>query len=362
MAGPRRRADDPPGLGGDRMSRAPLLWCLVAAALFGASTPAAKTLLRGMGPLTLAGALYLGAAGFAALFARRGGSREVTGSRRNLKLLAGAVVFGGVLGPAAMLTGVSLAPAATSALWLNLETPATAMLGILFFREHLTRRGWVGVVLVTVASFLLAAPSQFALAPAAGFFLLACVCWGLDNNFTALIDGYTPAQSTFVKGLLAGSVNLIIAVFLGEPTPSASVFAAALLVGTLSYGASLVLYVASAQHMGATRSQLAFATAPFVGVALSWGVLREPLTSAQLGTGLLMAFGVWWGTTDTHRHKHRHEAMVHTHWHRHDDGHHEHHHARLPVGGWHVHEHEHVPVEHEHPHRSDLHHRHRHGT
>lgn len=342
------------------MSHAPLLWCLIAAALFGASTPAAKALLDGMGPLTLAGALYLGAAGFAAVFARRGGRQEVRASRRNLTLLLGAVVFGGVLGPVAMLTAMSLAPAATSALWLNLETPATALLGVLFFREHLTRRGWAGVGLVSLASFLLAAPDHFALAPAALYFGLACVCWGLDNNLTALIDGFTPAQSTFLKGLLAGVVNLALAQLVGEAMPRGVVFAASFLVGTLSYGASLVLYVASAQHLGATRSQLAFATAPYIGVVFSWGLLGEPITVVHIATGLLMAIGVVWGTTDVHHHRHRHEFMRHTHWHRHDDGHHNHTHERLPFGRWHAHEHEHEPLEHEHAHHTDLHHRHEH--
>lgn len=342
------------------MSRAPLLWCLVAAVLFGASTPAAKALLDGMGPLTLAGALYLGAAAFAALFARRGGTQDQRRSRRNLTLLLGAVVFGGVLGPTAMLTGVRWAPAASSALWLNLETPATALLGVLFFREHLTGRGWGGVLLVSLASVLLAAPQDFALAPAALFFTLACVCWGLDNNLTALIDGYTPAQSTFLKGLLAGAVNLALARLIGEEPPPGVLFAAAFLVGTLSYGASLVLYVAAAQHLGATRSQLAFATAPFVGVVLSWVLLGESITVVQVVAGLLMGLGIVWGTNDTHHHPHRHDYTRHTHWHRHDDGHHNHSHERLPFSGWHTHEHEHEPLEHEHAHRSDLHHRHEH--
>lgn len=342
------------------MNRAPLLWCLVAAVLFGASTPAAKALLDSMGPLTLAGALYLGAAAFSVLFARRGGTQHPQRSRRDLTLLLGAVVFGGVLGPTAMLTGVRWAPAATGALWLNLETPATAFLGVLFFREHLTRRGWAGVLLVSLASVLLAAPEHFTLAPAALFFLLACMCWGLDNNLTALIQCYTPAQSTFLKGLLAGTVNLLLATLVGEVLPSGVAFATAFLVGTLCYGASLILYVASAQHLGATRSQLVFASAPFAGVVLSWVFLREPITSAQLATGLLMGVGVLWGTNDTHRHTHRHEPTRHRHWHRHDDGHHNHSHERLPLMGWHEHEHEHEPLEHEHPHRSDLHHRHPH--
>ena len=343
------------------MSYVPLLWAILSALLFGASTPAAKVLLGEVGPVTLAGLLYIGAAAFSAAFARRGGSNAARGSFRNLALLGGAVLAGGVLGPVAMLYGVSRAPASTSALWLNLETPATALLGAAFFREHLSRRGWSAVALVSVGSVVLAAPAGFALAPAALLLLAACLCWGLDNNLTALIDGFTPAQSTFVKGLVAGLVNLTLGRVLGEPWPSLPVMAGAVVVGTLAYGASLVLYVGAAQHLGATRSQMAFATAPIFGVLLSWTALSEPVLATQLLAGCLMTIGVWLGAIDAHTHRHGHEKTRHTHWHRHDDGHHDHDHEHMPRLGWHVHEHEHAVFEHEHEHRSDLHHRHPHG-
>lgn len=341
-------------------SHAPLLGCLLAAALFGSSTPAAKVLLDGVGPVTLAGLFYLGAAAFASLFVRPRQVR-VPRSARNLGLLGGAVLAGGVVGPIAMLLGVKLAPAATSALWLNLETPATALLGLLLFREHLTPRGWAAVVVVTGASVLLAAPGGFALAPAALLFVLACAAWGLDNNLTALVDGFTPAESTFAKGLGAGLVNLGLAAGIGEAWPPAALVAGALAVGALAYGASLILYVGAAQHLGATRSQLVFATAPFFGVALAWTALGEPVATTQLAAACLMALGVVAGARDRHVHRHVHPAVRHIHWHRHDDGHHGHAHKRLPLLGWHAHEHEHEVVEHAHAHRSDLHHRHAHG-
>jgi drug/metabolite transporter (DMT)-like permease len=342
------------------MHQSPVVWCLLAAALFGESTPASKFLLGDIGPMTLAGLLYLGAGLFAIPFSRRGGSPQARRSHKNLLCLAGAVLAGGVAGPLLMLSGLSLSPAASASLWLNLETPATAVLSVMFFREHLDRRGWIAAIIVTVASVVLAAPQSFALAPAALLLLAGCTCWALDNNLTALIDGWTPAQSALLKGLVAGSINLMLAALVGEPFPPLAHALRTLGVGTLGYGASLVLYVAAAQHLGATRSQMAFATAPLFGVLLAWTLLAEAVLAIQVVCGAMMAFGVWLSVGDAHVHRHRHEAIAHTHWHRHDDGHHNHSHDGMPLFGWHIHEHTHEAMEHEHLHRPDLHHRHQH--
>jgi drug/metabolite transporter (DMT)-like permease len=340
---------------------APILWCLTAAALFGASTPAAKALLGDMGPLTLAGLLYLGAAAAALPFSFRGGSRQLAWRRSNVLMLLGAIVFGGAIGPALLMIGLTLAPAASVALWLNLETVATALLAWAFFREHLDRRTWLAVVLTVAAGVVLASPSGFSMAPAAGLVALACVCWGLDNNLTAVIDGFTPAQTTLAKGIFAGTTNLGLA-FLLEPVDlSVKAAASALSIGGLGYGLSIVLYIHGAQQLGATRSQILFSTAPFMGGVVAWTALGEPILAAQvIAIGVLVP-ALWLLLSARHEHSHAHDEQTHTHSHRHDDGHHHHSHAALPAATRHTHEHSHQPDVHAHPHVPDLHHRHEHS-
>jgi drug/metabolite transporter (DMT)-like permease len=338
----------------------PVLWCLAAALLFGASTPFSKALLEHMGPLALAGFLYLGAALGVAPFALTGGWSRKSIDRRNVKFLMGAVVLGGVLGPILLLYGLSLAPAASVALWLNLETPATVILAALFFRENMDRSAWLATALIFGASLLLASPSGFGSLLPALLLTSACICWGLDNNLTSLIDGFTPSQSTFVKGVCAGSVSLGLALVFEQVTPSGLAVLGALAVGALSYGASISLYISGAQHLGASRSQMIFATSSFWGVLLAWGLLGEALGWLVWCAGLLMVLALWLLHRERHGHFHRHEEQHHTHWHRHDDGHHNHVHKGLPAWAWHTHEHLHPSMEHEHPHRPDLHHRHDH--
>ncbi len=351
---------EPEGTIRHRREGGPILWCLLAAALFGASTPASKPLLDGLSPLLLSGILYLGAALAVAPWALRGLSGLRNVDRKNLSRLALAVIFGGVLGPVLLLTGLSLASAASVSLWLNLETVATAVLARVFFKEHLSRTTWAAVALVIAASILLSTGAPGG-GLAIGLVALACLAWGLDNNFTAVIDRFTPAQVTFAKGLIAGSANLVLGL-LFDPSPAVAwAFGAGLALGAFSYGASLLLYIAGAQHLGATRSQLIFSTAPAWGLVLAWLALGETIAPVHFVAGGLMGVAIWLWHRERHSHRHRHVPITHRHRHRHDDGHHEHDHATsVAPGGWHSHEHAHESTEHAHPHRPDLHHRHDH--
>jgi len=313
-----------------------------------------------VGPLTLAGLLYLGAAIATLPSAMRGGVAERRRDPANLRRLGGAILFGGILGPVALLVGLQTAPSASVSLWLNLETTATALLAWAFFRENMDARSWTANALVLVAGVLLAAPDGFSVAPSALLVLVACGCWGLDNNLTSVIDGYTPAQTTFAKGAVAGVVNLGLGLVLEAGLPGTWLLVGALVVGGLSYGASIVLYIAGAQQLGATRSQMIFATAPFAGMVLAWVALGEPVLWVQGLAAVIMASALALLLTTRHTHVHQHAATTHSHPHRHDDGHHGHHQEGLGTEAWHTHEHDHEPLEHDHPHQPDLHHRHAH--
>ena len=335
---------------------------VASAILFGAATPVSKLLLVGLTPFQLAGLLYLGAAAAvlpAAL--KRGGAAlpRITDRRNQIRLL-GAVLFGGIFGPVALLFGLRLAQAASVSLWLNLELAATALLGAIAFRDHVSPKGWLGVAAALVASTLLAWGPGAAGITSGLLVLLACLCWGLDNHLTALIDGITPSRSTLWKGAVAGTVNLTIGVTLAPISVGFQPIVIALFVGALSYGASIVLYIRSAQAIGATRAQILFASAPFFGVALSVLVLGEQFTVMHAIAAPLFLVGVAFLLIDSHSHFHDHQAMSHEHSHRHDDGHHTHVHAGLPSSARHTHPHNHEPIYHRHPHWPDLHHRHLH--
>ncbi len=346
------------------MYKAAILMALLSAILFGAATPASKLLLEGFTPFQLAGLLYLGAAMAVAPSALKNGGFALPqrDDRKNQFRLFGAVLFGGILGPVALLFGLRLAESASVSLWLNLELAATAVLGAVLFRDHLGYRGWLGVAAAVLASVLIAWQPGSAGIFSGLLVLLACICWGLDNHLTALIDGITPSQSTLWKGVVAGTVNLSIGVSLAPISVDIQILGIALVVGALSYGASIVLYIRSAQIIGATRAQVLFSSAPFFGVALSVIFIGESLTIMYAVAIPVFLSGIAFLLMDGHDHEHSHEAITHEHFHRHDDGHHTHMHPDLPLSEYHTHQHTHEPIHHSHPHWSDIHHRHKHRS
>jgi drug/metabolite transporter (DMT)-like permease len=237
---------------------------------------------------------------------------------------------------------------------------ATAVIGYMFFKDHLTAKGWLASLGVLIAASLLAWEGGPAGFKAGGLIGLACLSWGMDNNLTALIDGISPAQITFWKGIVAGSFNTILGLLIGSWLANPLQVAGALGLGALAYGLSIFLYITSAQRLGATRAQLVFSSAPFFGLMLAF-VLGESLTLYQLGAFLLFLGSVYLLFRESHSHEHAHQTTLHIHEHEHPDAHHTHDHPGIEGKSIrHSHAHEHLPTTHSHPHLPDLHHRHDH--
>jgi drug/metabolite transporter (DMT)-like permease len=188
----------------------------------------------------------------------------------------------------------------------------------------------------------------------------ACLAWALDNNLTRKVSVTDASFIAMTKGLVAGATNLALAVATGASWPSAVVLASAGVLGLLSYGTSLVLFVIALRHLGTARTGAYFSVAPFFGAVVAIGLLGEPFTLQLALAGVLMAIGVWLHLTESHGHLHMHEPLEHSHEHEHDE-HHQHAHADgTPVAAKHAHWHRHEPVVHAHTHYPDVHHRHTH--
>ena len=337
---------------------------LLSAFLFGAATPASKALLATLEPFQLAGLLYLGAglgmAPIVRLEGRNGPGLPIVGANR--WRLAGAVLFGGVLGPVLLLAGLQWSLAGSVSLLLNLEGVATAVLGVMLFREHLGAIGWCGVGGVLAASTLVAGGGDWPGMVGALFTAGACLCWAIDNHLTALIDGISAERSTLVKGFVAGGINLALGLATSPWSASLEVAVVALAVGALSHGASIALYIRSAQALGATRAQAVFATSPVAGAGLSFVVLHEPLGFVHAISALILIPSIAALFWSRHFHLHAHPPLEHVHSHRHDDGHHLHGHDDTPADLHHSHSHRHEGLSHAHPHWPDVHHRHDHAS
>ena len=331
---------------------------LLAAILFGAGVPLSKKLL-GAVPFTALGAfLYCGSGMALALaWAARRGHGESRLRRSDLPWLAASTAAGGVAAPLLLLWGLTKVAGLTASLLLNLEGVCTALLAGVIFREAVGLRVWIAAVLATGAGALLAAPQGSSTTPWGALAVAgACACWGLDNNLTRYLSGRDPVAIGCLKSLAAGLLMLAVSGFPSVPLPS---LAAALGVGALSYGASLVCFVLALRGLGAARTAVLFGLAPVVGALVSWRALGEPLGPPALGAGALLAAAFWLLLGERHEHEHLHEETEHEHRHVHD-GHHTHAHRGDEGPEPHAHPHRHERLLHRHPHGPDLHHRHPH--
>lgn len=334
---------------------------LAAALLFGAGTPLAKWLLDGTSPWMLAGLLYLGSGVGLTLYRFLMHAPAVQLPSNQRAWFAGAIVSGGIVAPVLLMIGLTGMPASGASLLLNAEGVFTALLAWFAFRENFDRRIALGMAAIVLGALILSWPADFSFAgvkPALAI-LGACLAWGIDNNLTRKVSLADASWIASVKGLVSGSVNLILALILGAAIPAPPTIAGALLVGLLAYGISLALFVVGLRHLGTARTGAYFSVAPFFGAVLAL-LMWEPITLPLLVAGACMAVGIWLHLTERHAHQHAHEETEHDHPHLHDAHHlHEHDHFVAP-GSRHSHPHRHHALTHTHGHFPDAHHRHKH--
>lgn len=339
---------------------------LVSAVLFGVSTPFAKAVLgSSVDPWLLAGLLYLGSGLGLLVFktVRRSKSIEAPLRSTDIPWLIGAIVSGGVIAPVLLMIGLVSTPASSAALLLNVEGVATIAIAWTIFREHFDFRIFVGAMAILLGAALLSWQGSVgdigvgALAIAG-----ACVAWGIDNNLTRKISSTDPIQIAMLKGLVAGSVNLTLALTFGASLPPLSTTLVAGAIGLLGYGVSLAFFVMALRHVGTARTGAYFSSAPFVGAVVGIVLFQEPVTWMLLAAAALMGVGLYLHLVERHEHEHVHEELEHEHAHVHDDHHQHDHAADDPLDEPHSHRHRHARLIHSHPHFPDLHHLHTHGA
>jgi len=347
------------------MSIRPAAPALAAALLFGASTPLAKLLVGDVPPLLLAGLLYLGSGlglGLILLVRRARASGEpLSIPRGEIPWLLGAILFGGVLGPALLMWGLTLTDGATASLLLNVEGVLTAVIAWVVFKENADRQVVLGMVAIVAGGLLLSWESGGArLSPGALLVCAASACWAIDNNLTRKVSTNDAMLVACLKGLTAGGVNTALGLGTGASTPLAPI-AGSLIVGFVGYGLSLTLFVVALRMLGTARTGAYFSVAPLFGVVISLGIWPQtPQATFWVAAGL-MAIGVWLHIRERHFHEHTHDPLEHAHRHLHDE-----HHQHLHPPGWdgaepHTHVHRHEVLTHKHPHYPDIHHRHGHA-
>ena len=219
---------------------------LVAALLFGMSTPIAKLLLPGSGPFMMAGLLYLGSGlGLLAVEPLRRGRREAPLNRADAIPLAAVVLAGGVAGPALLMYGLGRLPGSSASLLLNLEAPFTIVLAVVAFRESLERAELVGAGTVVLGAAVLGLQGTLGNVQLLGALAVAAACfaWAVDNNLSQRLALHDPVAIARVKSLVAGAMNVAWLWQSASKSPVLEHGAVLWRPGFLGYGVSIVLHL-----------------------------------------------------------------------------------------------------------------------
>ena len=337
------------------------LLALLAAVLFGLSTPLVQHFGQGLGAFTTAALLYAGAA-MVAMGVRRPPEREARLRRSDLPRLLAMAGFGAVVGPVALAWGLQRTSGSSASLMLTLEALFTAVLAWRLYGETMDKRLGAAMLLLLAGGMALVLEQGLAgNAQLLGLLavLVATAAWGVDNTLSRGVAERDPGQVVLVKASLGASATVALALAGGEPLPGAMAAGALLAIGATGYGLSLRLYLLAQREFGAARTGSVFAFAPFIGALGAFAFGNRSATWMMAAGGALMLIGVVLHLSESHGHAHDHAALEHEHAHTHDDGHHQHTHDDMPTGP-HSHRHRHAPSRHTHPHVPDTHHLHSH--
>jgi drug/metabolite transporter (DMT)-like permease len=337
------------------------LLALLAALLFGVSTPLVQRFGVGLGSFSTACLLYAGAA-ITGVLVQQPMGREAQVRRSDAPRVLAVAALGAILGPVALVWGLQHTSATSASLMLTLEAVFTALLARLCYGEVMDRRVLAGMLLLTLGAIILVLDrAAQGMGQLVGILAvaIATAAWAMDNTLSRALAARDPGQVVLLKSGLGAAATLLLALGFSERRPDFLPAFGLVCVGATGYGLSLRLYLLAQRSFGAARTGSVFAFAPFAG-AIAALLMGDRSGGGWLLAGAgLMITGILLHLTEYHSHEHDHEAIEHEHAHSHDDGHHGHAHDPMPAGP-HNHRHRHEPMRHSHPHVPDEHHLHEH--
>ena len=277
---------------------------ILAAALYAISSPISKILLKKIPPTTMAGLLYFGAGigmSIVGLFRSKTGNseKEMKITKKEMPFVVGMVVLD-IAAPIFLMIGLNTTTSANVSLLNNFEIVAPSLIALFLFKEPISKRLWIAIGLITMSSIFLSVENinSYNFSFGSIIILLATVCWGFENNCTRMLSVKDPLQIVIIKGFGSGLGSLLISFILKETTTNVVCIIATLLLGFISYGLSIFLYVYAQRELGAAKTSAYYAIAPFIGVGLSFIIFRKMPTSSFVIALIIMMFGAYFASTD----------------------------------------------------------------
>ena len=258
-----------------------MLYAILAAALYAINVPISKVLLHYIEPTMMASFLYLGAGlglFLYGMFQKKMNKNENRDSLTTKELpYTIAMIVLDILAPILLMLGITMTNSANVSLLNNFEIVATSIIALVIFKEVISKRLWLAILLVTIASVILTfeGVGSFTFNRGSLLVLGACLCWGFENNCTKMISHKNSVEIVVIKGTFSGLGSLIVALILGETIPAIHWLLVVLSLGFVSYGLSIHFYIMAQKELGAAKTSAYYSIAPFLGVAFSMLLLSE---------------------------------------------------------------------------------------
>lgn len=286
------------------MKKSSVFFAVMAAVLYSINSPLSKVMLEGVSPTMMAALLYLGAGVglfFVGLIHKVSAKeqKEEPLTRKELPFTLAMVALD-IIAPILLMAGLLLTTAANASLLNNFEIVATSFIAIWIFKENISKRLWIGIVLVTISSVILSIKDFESFSFSFGSLLVlgACVCWGLENNCTRKLSHKNPLHIVVIKGCFSGLGSLIIAGFRGELITNVFYILMGLLLGFVSFGLSIFFYIHAQRGLGAARTCAYYAISPFVGAMLSLLIFKEVPGLMFVVAFVIMVIGTYFTYTE----------------------------------------------------------------
>lgn len=281
-----------------------VFFAILAAALYAINAPISKLLLNNVSSAMMAAFLYLGA-GMGVFIVqivqkkRNKEKSEKSLTRKELPYTIGMVVLD-IAAPLFLMAGLTMTTSANASLLNNFEIVATSVIALIIFHEKVSKRLWIAIGLVTLASLILSFEDVSSLSFSMGsvLVLLACICWGFENNCTRMLSQKNPIEIVIIKGFCSGTGSLVIALIVGEKFPDWIYIAGVLVLGFFAYGLSIFFYIYAQRYLGAAKTSAYYAVSPFIGVAVSFVMFREAPTVWFVVALVIMVGGTYFASTD----------------------------------------------------------------
>ena len=256
-------------------------FAIFAAALYAINIPFSKVLIEYVDATMMAGFLYLGAGvgmflytAVSQLFGKKVVKEPLT--KQELPYTIAMIVLD-IAAPILLMHGLNITTSANATLLNNFEIVATSLIALIVFKEAVSKKLWIAIGLVTLASIILTfeGAGSFSFNVGSLMVLGAATCWGFENNCTRMLSHKSSEQIVMIKGIFSGLGALLTACIIGEQIPAVVFILMIMLLGFVSYGLSINFYIMAQANLGAAKTSAYYSIAPFLGVAFSLFMLGE---------------------------------------------------------------------------------------